>query len=213
MTYFLFYNYFSYAKISYFIHLRYKIIQNHHNIINMTRGKVMSFVLLNFITSLIKKFRMRRTCTLFLSALLPIRFFSTSSSSYFRPLSSFKESKATLRKVSDVPQNPSFENGKRRDDGGLTEDGEGGLGEDAAVKATILAGFLLVRVVGGFGTAGYVYEDQINAFLVQFSGFIDGAVLSPYEFCLVYFGRRMNVHMWNLSFSFSSHVKDEINLA
>ena len=43
-----------------------------------------------------------------------------------------------------------------------------------AVKGTILAGLLLVGVVGGFGSVGYIYKDQINAFLTQFSGFIEG---------------------------------------
>ena len=45
---------------------------------------------------------------------------------------------------------------------------------DTAIKGTILAGVLLVGVVGGFATVGYVYKDQINAFLTQFSTFIEG---------------------------------------
>lgn len=58
-----------------------------------------------------------------------------------------------------------------------------GLEGDTAVKGSILAGVLLLVVVGGFGTVGYVYKDQINAFLTQFSGFIEGnflKVLSPF---------------------------------
>lgn len=43
-----------------------------------------------------------------------------------------------------------------------------------AVKGTILAGLLLVGVIGGVGGVGYVYKDQINAFLTQFSEYIDG---------------------------------------
>lgn len=61
-----------------------------------------------------------------------------------------------------------------------TDDGadDGALegGGDTAVKGSILAGLLLLGVVGGFGTVGYIYKDQINAFLNQFSGFIDGNV-------------------------------------
>lgn len=51
-----------------------------------------------------------------------------------------------------------------------------GLESDTALKGTLLAGVLLVGVVGGFGTVGYIYKDQINAFLNQFSGFIEGKV-------------------------------------
>ena len=46
--------------------------------------------------------------------------------------------------------------------------------DDTAVKGTLLAGVLLVGVIGGFAFAGYVYRDPINAFLNQFSTFIDG---------------------------------------
>ncbi|KAF3608128.1 hypothetical protein DY000_02046224 [Brassica cretica] len=47
-------------------------------------------------------------------------------------------------------------------------------GGDAAVKGTILAGVLLIGTVGGFAGVGYVYRDQINTFLTQFSTFIEG---------------------------------------
>ncbi|KAK3177427.1 hypothetical protein Dsin_032684 [Dipteronia sinensis] len=57
------------------------------------------------------------------------------------------------------------------------------------MKGTLLAGVLLVGVVGGFATVGYIYKDQINAFLNQFSGFIEGNGPAGYAlFVAVYAG-------------------------
>lgn len=97
----------------------------------------------------------------------------------FRPLSSLRETKKqTLQKIPNAPQNLKFESSSKRngEDGVPPEGEEEGevLGGDGAVKGTVLAGLLLLGVVGGFGAVGYVYKDQINAFLTQFSGFIEG---------------------------------------
>lgn len=96
------------------------------------------------------------------------------------PLSSLREpNKATLRKASpNAPfrlggggsRNPKDRRSAADEEEEETE-GSGGAG---AVTGTLLAGALLVGIVGGFGAAGYVYKDQINSFLTQFSEFIDG---------------------------------------
>lgn len=82
------------------------------------------------------------------------------------------------------------------------EEGGGGLGIGVGERGgggrrrlggrspgTLLAGAVLVGVVGGFGAAGYVYKDQINTFLTHFSGFIEGYGTAGYAlFILAYAG-------------------------
>lgn len=93
-----------------------------------------------------------------------------------------------------------FSNPKSEEEGGggggdkrgkENDDEEGGLDLEAntAVKGTLLLGVLLVGVVGGFAAVGYVYRDQINAFLTQFSAFIEGYGPAGYAlFVAVYAG-------------------------
>ncbi|KAK3166168.1 hypothetical protein QOZ80_1AG0042310 [Eleusine coracana subsp. coracana] len=110
------------------------------------------------------------------------------------PLSSLREpDKATIRKASpNVPfrlgGGGSGSPKDRRppaDDEEKEEEGSGA----GALTGTLLAGALLVGIVGGFGAAGYVYKDQINTFLTQFSSFIDGYGPAGYAlFVLVYAG-------------------------
>lgn len=68
-------------------------------------------------------------------------------------------------------------NPKNDDDDDKSERDSGSGDGDTAIKGTILAGLLIVGVVGGFGTVGYIYKDQINAFLNQFSGIIEGNLI------------------------------------
>ncbi|CBI31257.3 unnamed protein product, partial [Vitis vinifera] len=93
---------------------------------------------------------------------------------FLKPCSSLKQTKKQLQKTSSGSNAPQslrwFLNPK-------------------SIKGTLLAGLLLVGVVGGFATVGYVYRDQINAFLTQFSGFIEGYGPAGYAlFVAVYAG-------------------------
>ncbi|WVZ67909.1 hypothetical protein U9M48_016923 [Paspalum notatum var. saurae] len=115
----------------------------------------------------------------------------------FQPLlSSLRDpnNKATLRKASpNVPfrlgGGGSGSPKGRRPAADKEEDEADGAGGSGALTGTLLAGALLVGVVGGFGAAGYVYKDHINSFLTQFSDFIDGYGPAGYAlFVLVYSG-------------------------
>ncbi|KAI9200281.1 hypothetical protein LWI28_005348 [Acer negundo] len=117
---------------------------------------------------------------------------------FLKPCSSLKQSKKqqqTLKKSSSAPRssgwflNPKSNNNDDDDDDKVKEDDIGGLESDTAMKGTLLAGVLLVGVVGGFATVGYIYKDQINAFLNQFSVFIEGNGPAGYAlFVAVYAG-------------------------
>ncbi|XP_057490737.1 uncharacterized protein LOC130776499 [Actinidia eriantha] len=116
-----------------------------------------------------------------------------------KPCSSLKETKKqqTLQKAPNnapPPQslktflnlNPKGDDNNDADaDADADDDGRGGT----ALKGTLLAGLLLVGVIGGVGTLGYIYKDHINAFLTQFSGFIEGYGPAGYAlFVAVYAG-------------------------
>ncbi|KAK3175469.1 hypothetical protein Dsin_032742 [Dipteronia sinensis] len=117
---------------------------------------------------------------------------------FLKPCSSLKQSKKqqqTLQKSSSAPRssgwflNPKSNNNDDDDDDKVEGDDIGWLESDTAMKGTLLAGVLLVGVVGGFATVGYIYKDQINAFLNQFSGFIEGNGPAGYAlFVAVYAG-------------------------
>ncbi|KNA13318.1 hypothetical protein SOVF_115940 [Spinacia oleracea] len=81
------------------------------------------------------------------------------------------------------------EDSKGSDSGLKDEDEEMDMEGETAIKGTLIAGFLLVGVVGGFGAAGYFYKDQLYSFLTQFSTIIEGYGPAGYAiFVLVYAG-------------------------
>jgi len=68
---------------------------------------------------------------------------------------------------------------KAKEDGErLTEDGDGEEeGVSTTEKGTIVATTVLVGFVAAFGALGFVYKDEINELLTQFSDFLEGGCL------------------------------------
>ncbi|CAH8253251.1 unnamed protein product [Arabidopsis lyrata] len=135
------------------------------------------------------------------------RFFSPPSSSrlyrrfhFLKPCSSLKQTKKkkqqSLPSTAPPPQslrwffNPKSSDDDNDEDDAKSESDDGGGSEgDAAIQGTILAGVLLIGTVGGFAGVGYVYRDQINTFLTQFSTYIEGYGTAGYAlFIAVYAG-------------------------
>ncbi|XP_068320901.1 uncharacterized protein [Pyrus communis] len=117
-------------------------------------------------------------------------------SHFLTPCSSLKQSKKkSLQNTPNAPPQSQrwFFNTPKNDDGAeIEKTGEaddGAFDGDTAFKGTVLAGVVLVGIVGGFAGVGYVYKDQINAFLNQFSTFIEGYGPAGYAlFVAVYAG-------------------------
>ncbi|KAH0976594.1 hypothetical protein GBA52_026313 [Prunus armeniaca] len=118
---------------------------------------------------------------------------------FLSPCSSLKQSKKkSLQKTTRPPNAPPpqsqrwFFNNPKGDEGGeieKTDEADSAFGGDTALKGTVLAGVFLVGIVGGFAGVGYLYKDQINAFLNQFSTFIEGYGPAGYAlFVAVYAG-------------------------
>lgn len=113
---------------------------------------------------------------------------------FLKPCSSLKQTKKKQQSLRRSPPSSApppqslrwFFNPKSSDDDDNDENDskssaaesndDGGSEGDAAIKGTILAGVLLIGTVGGFAGVGYVYRDQINTFLTQFSTYIEGSI-------------------------------------
>lgn len=131
-----------------------------------------------------------------------IRFFTSSSSSsifnksqfhkrfhFVTPCSSLKQTKKQRSKINTTVPPPSglkrlfSSKGEEDDEKNESEVAESDSEDDGfALKGTILAGVLLVAVVGGFGAVGYFYRDPINSFLNQLSLFIEGISFLNFNF-------------------------------
>ncbi|KAK7404205.1 hypothetical protein VNO78_04889 [Psophocarpus tetragonolobus] len=118
-------------------------------------------------------------------------------SHFLAPCSSLRqtESKKQLGKINTTPSDSAlkrlFSPNKTQGDADADADTDSDLAfkDSTAFKGTLLAGVLLVGIVGGFASVGYFYKDQINSFLNYFSVFIEGYGPAGYAlFVAVYAG-------------------------
>lgn len=118
----------------------------------------------------------------------PLSFHVLCSSSKKQPQTTLQKSSQstapkTLKRLLNWNPNPNPKPDKKDDNLDLEGD------TSTAIKGSLLAGLLLIGVVGGFGAVGYFYRDQINSFLTHFSSFIEGYGPAGYGlFVLVYTG-------------------------
>ena len=108
---------------------------------------------------------------------------------FLKTCSSLKQSKKpSLQKTpTTAPQSFKWLFSPKSDDddaAAAADKGNKDAEDDTALKGTLLAGVLLLGIIGGFAFAGYVYKDPINAFLNQFSTFIDGNFVIIHGFLL-----------------------------
>jgi len=109
-----------------------------------------------------------------------------SHSHFLTPCSSLRqrerESKKQLGKINTAPSESGLKrlfspnNNKTEVEGDADADADADLDfqDGTALKGTLLAGLLLLGVVGGFASVGYIYKDQVNSFLNHLSVFIEG---------------------------------------
>ncbi|XP_027354524.1 uncharacterized protein LOC113864699 isoform X2 [Abrus precatorius] len=113
-------------------------------------------------------------------------------SHFLTPCSSLRQTeskKQQLRKIDTAPSGLKRLFNPTGDGDGDKNETEFDLEDGTALKGTLLAGVLLVGIVGGFASVGYIYKDQINSFLSNFSVFIEGYGPAGYAlFVAVYAG-------------------------
>lgn len=79
---------------------------------------------------------------------------------------------AETHSSSKSPEEIADEEGASLKEEVKAEEPEGGV--SGTVKGTIVATVLLLACVGAFGALGFVYKEQINDILTQFSDFLEG---------------------------------------
>jgi len=114
-------------------------------------------------------------------------------SNFLTPCSSLRQTQRDPKrqlgaKINTAPSDSAlkrlFSPNDSQGDGDAADNTDSDFQDATAFKGTLLAGFLLLGVIGGFASVGYIYRDQLNSFLNQLSLFIEGlfSILFVYSF-------------------------------